>query len=83
MRGKVPAKSLGAHEYTIFSVSLDTVQDEGNNPLSSRKRNDAACFLTSAQCHSAGVVPEPKGEMEEEGAFWSDAAGPNTLLNSL
>lgn len=33
--------------------------------------------------HSAGVVPKPKGEMEKEGAFWSDAAGPNTLLHSL
>lgn len=32
---------------------------------------------------SAGVVPEPKGKVEEEGAFWTDAAGPHTLLVCL
>ncbi len=32
---------------------------------------------------SVGVVPKPKGKMEEKGAFWSNAAGPNTFLDSL
>lgn len=36
-------------------------------------------FFSSLQ----GVVPEPEGKMEEKGAFWSDAAGPNTLLDRL
>lgn len=39
--------------------------------------------MTFRQFLSAGVVPEPKGKMEKEGAFWSDAAGPDTLLHSL
>lgn len=39
--------------------------------------------MTFRQFHSAGVVPEPKGKVEKEGAFWTDAAGPDTLLISL
>lgn len=31
----------------------------------------------------AGVVSESPGQMEKKRTLWSDAAGPNTLLNSI
>lgn len=50
----------------------------------SHTKPPAICFLVrSMPFLSAGVVPEQEGEMEEERAFWSDAAGPNTFLNGL
>ena len=42
-----------------------------------------ASEVTFRRFLSVGVVSEPKGEVEEKRAFWSDAAGPNTFLNSL
>lgn len=30
-----------------------------------------------------GVVPKSQGQVEEEGAFWPDATGPDTLLYCL
>lgn len=35
------------------------------------------------QFHPTGVVPESQSKVEEEGALWPDAAGPNTFLHCL
>lgn len=51
--------------------------------LRQKNANDPASFMTFRHFLSAGVVSEPKSKMEETGAFWSDAAGQNTFLNSL
>lgn len=91
---KLPVKGLRCiSHYTPFSLRknfkshidprprLNTLRDESKN--CSLRLNDPASFMTFRHFLSAGVVPEPKGKMEEKRAFWSNAAGPNTFLNSL
>jgi len=48
-----------------------------------QQRNNPASCITFRHFLYAGVVSKPKSQMEETGAFWSDAAGPNSFLNSL
>lgn len=62
-----------------------TLLDESKDPLVSlgENENDPASFMTFRHFLPPGVVPEPTGKMEEKGTFWSNAAGPNTFLNSL
>ncbi len=41
------------------------------------------CFEPFSFVFFSGVVPESQSQVEEEGTFWPDATGPNTLLYSL
>lgn len=80
MNFQISSRKLANKQTKSFSSRLNP---EHKSSISFLSANHLFFLVTSMLSVLAGVVPEQEGEMEEKRAFWSDAAGPNTLLDRL